>query len=81
MVGFESGDDARRFVKELKERFARYGLELHPDKTRLLEFGKTAHGDRRARGEGRLETFDFLGFTHYCRKGRGRDGSRWGTSR
>ena len=49
---------------------SRYGLELHPDKTRLLEFGENAHRDRRARGEGRPETFDFLGFTHYCRKDR-----------
>ena len=58
-------------LRNCKERLgARYGLEPHPDKTRLLEFGKNAHRDRRARGEGRPETFDFPGFTHYCRKGR-----------
>ena len=60
----------RRFVKELKERFARCGLEPHPDKTRLPEFGKNVHGDRREEGERRPETFDFPGFTHYCRKDR-----------
>ena len=71
VVGFESGD-ARRFIKELAERFAHCGLGggLHPDKTRLLEFGKNAQRDRWARGKGRPETSDFLGFTHCCRKDR-----------
>ncbi len=50
-----------------RERFAAYGLELHPEKTRLLEFGRFALANRRKRGEGRPETFDFLGMTHYCR--------------
>ena len=47
-----------------------FGLELHPDKTRLIEFGRFAIKDRRQRGLGKPETFDFLGFTHYCAKDR-----------
>jgi RNA-directed DNA polymerase len=53
--------DARRFLNELRERFARFGLELHPDKTRLIEFGRRAAIDRRRRGLGKPETFDYLG--------------------
>ena len=49
---------------------SQFALELHPDKTRLIEFGRFAMADRRARGERRPETFDFLGFTHYCKKKR-----------
>ena len=49
---------------------SQFALELHPDKTRLVEFGRFAMADRRARGERRPETFDFLGFTHYCKKKR-----------
>ena len=52
----------------MKERFGNFELELHPDKTRLIEFGRFAMKDRRKRGFGRPETFDFLGFTHYCNK-------------
>ena len=70
VVGFEHRGDAERFLRNLKVRFARFGLELHPGKTRLLEFGRYAEANRRARGQGRPETFDFLGFTHYCRKDR-----------
>jgi RNA-directed DNA polymerase len=66
IVGFEYEEDARRFLDELRERLARFGLELHPDKTRLIEFGRHADRLRRARGLGRPETFDFLGFTHIC---------------
>jgi RNA-directed DNA polymerase len=66
IVGFEHEQDARRFLDELRERFARFGLELHPDKTRLIEFGRRAARDRAARGLGKPETFDFLGFTHIC---------------
>jgi RNA-directed DNA polymerase len=66
IVGFEYEDDARRFLHELRERFARFGLELHPDKTRLIEFGRRAALDRSRRGSGKPETFDFLGFTHIC---------------
>jgi RNA-directed DNA polymerase len=73
VVGFADEQDARRFLAELGERLAKFGLELHPDKTRLIEFGRHAAWKRRRRGEGKPETFDFLGFTHICatnRKGR-----------
>ena len=66
IVGFEHQDDARRFLEELRGRFAEFGLELHPDKTRLIEFGRHAARNRAARGEGKPETFAFLGFTHIC---------------
>ena len=67
VVGFQHRQDAKRFLNDLKERMAAFSLELHPDKTRLIEFGKFASENCRARGERRPETFDFLGFTHYCR--------------
>jgi group II intron reverse transcriptase/maturase len=70
IVGFEREQDARLFLAELRERFERFGLELHPDKTRLIEFGRFAARDRVARGEGKPATFDFLGFTHICGKSR-----------
>ena len=70
IVGFEHEEDARRFLDELRERFAKFGLELHPDKTRLIEFGRYAARDRKRRGLGKPETFDFLGFTHICAKSR-----------
>jgi group II intron reverse transcriptase/maturase len=66
VVGFQHRTDAERFLKEFRERLAKFGLELHPDKTRLIEFGRFAARDRKARGEGKPETFTFLGFTHYC---------------
>jgi RNA-directed DNA polymerase len=75
IVGFEYEQDARRFLVELGERFARFGLELHPDKTRLIEFGRFAARNRAARGEGKPETFNFLGFTHVC--GKTRNGRFW----
>jgi len=65
-VGFEHREDAERFLEELRGRFAKFGLELHPDKTRLIEFGRHAARHRAARGEGKPETFAFLGFTHIC---------------
>jgi group II intron reverse transcriptase/maturase len=65
-AGFEYEDDAQRFLADLRERFAKFGLELHPDKTRLIEFGRHAARRRAARGFGRPEPFDFLGFTHLC---------------
>ena len=68
IVGFEHKDDAERFLEELRGRFAKFGLELHPDKTRLIEFGRHAARNRAARGDRRPETFDFLGFTHLCAK-------------
>jgi group II intron reverse transcriptase/maturase len=66
IVGFEHRDDAERFLEELRGRFAKFGLELHPGKTRLIEFGRHAARNRAARGEGKPETFAFLGFTHIC---------------
>ena len=75
VVGFEHKSDAERFLRDLKARLASFSLDLHPDKTRLIEFGQHAIARRRARGERRPETFDFLGFTHYCRTTRtGRPG-------
>ena len=75
VAGFEHRADAERFLADLRERFAKFGLELHPDKTRLIEFGRFAAEDRRGRGDGKPETFDFLGFTHYC--GKNRSGGFW----
>ena len=63
---FEHRADAERFLQEFRERLAKFGLELHPEKTRLIEFGRFAVRDRKRRGEGKPETFTFLGFTHYC---------------
>ncbi len=68
IVGFEYREDAERFLGELRDRFAKFSLELHPGKTRLIEFGRHAARNRAARGEGKPETFDFLGFTHICAK-------------
>lgn len=73
VVGFEHRGDGERFMSELVERFKRFGLELHAQKTRLIEFGRNAEKNRRNRGEGKPETFNFLGFTHSCattRKGK-----------
>jgi RNA-directed DNA polymerase len=70
VVGFEDEQDARRFLDELRVRFAGFGLELHPDKTRLIEFGRFAAERRGRRGAGKPETFDFLGFTHICARNR-----------
>ena len=67
VLGFQYRSDAVRFMEGMRERFASFGLELHAEKTRLLEFGRFARADRAKRGERRPETFDFLGFTHYCR--------------
>jgi group II intron reverse transcriptase/maturase len=70
VLGFQYRDDANRFLKELRVRLAAFHLELHPEKTRLIEFGRFAAQDRAKRGDPRPETFDFLGFTHYCTKTR-----------
>jgi group II intron reverse transcriptase/maturase len=70
VVGFEHLSDARRFLEELAERFRRFNLELHADKTRILEFGRFAAQRRQQRGEGKPMTFNFLGFTHACDKTR-----------
>ena len=70
VVGFQHEWDAECFLNAAKERFGCFELELHPDKTRLIEFGRFAISRRRQRGLGRPETFDFLGFTHYCAESR-----------
>lgn len=72
VMGFQYQSDAQKFLWDLKERFARFGLELHSEKTRLIEFGRFAVQSRAARGQKKPETFDFLGFTHIC--GRTRQG-------
>ena len=70
VVGFEYGDDAERFQVEFRERLAKFCLELNAEKTRLIEFGRSAAQNRNARGLGKPETFSFLGFTHICAKTR-----------
>jgi group II intron reverse transcriptase/maturase len=66
VAGFQLRSDAERFQRELSERFAKFALELHSDKTRVIEFGRFAAENRRRRGLGKPETFEFLGFTHSC---------------
>jgi RNA-directed DNA polymerase len=66
IVGFEHREDAERFLKDLHDRLAQFGLNPHPAKTRLIEFGRDVLDGRAKRGEGKPDTFDFLGFTHYC---------------
>lgn len=66
VVGFQYRKDAERFQAELRERFLEFNLELHKDKTRLLEFGRFAALNRKRQGRGKPETFDFLSFTHIC---------------
>jgi group II intron reverse transcriptase/maturase len=68
VVGFQHREEAERFMVELRERFAQFALELHDAKTRLIEFGRYAATNRRDRGDGKPETFNFLGFTHICGK-------------
>ena len=75
VVGFQHKGDARQFLMDLRARFAKFSLRLHPDKTRLIEFGRFAARNRAERGAGKPETFAFLGFTHIC--GKGRSGSFW----
>jgi RNA-directed DNA polymerase len=73
IVGFEHETDARRFLELLRERMEKFALALHPEKTRLIEFGRHAAANRRRRGLGKPETFNFLGFTFICgtsRRGR-----------
>ena len=73
VVGFEKRHEAEQFQEALRQRFAQFGLELHPEKTRLMEFGRFARERRHKRGLGKPETFHFLGFTHICgqtRKGK-----------
>jgi RNA-directed DNA polymerase len=70
IVGFEHEDDARRFLEAMRERLDKFALSLHPDKTRLIEFGRHAADRRARRGLGKPESFTFLGFTHICAKSR-----------
>jgi group II intron reverse transcriptase/maturase len=70
VVGFQWRKDAEQFLADLRARFTRFGLTLHPAKTRLLEFGRFADQNRRARGEGKPVSFSFLGFTHCCARTR-----------
>jgi group II intron reverse transcriptase/maturase len=74
IVGFEHEHEARAFLDDLKERMRKFELALHPDKTRLNRFGRHAAKQRERLGEGKPETFDFLGFTHFCTRSR-----RWGS--
>ena len=66
VIGFQHRSEAEQFLNDLRERLAKFGLSLHPDKTRLLEFGRFAAKSREQRGAGKPETFNFLGFTHIC---------------
>ena len=70
VAGFQYREDAERFKRAVHERLGRFGLKLHPDKTRLIEFGRFAPYNRCRRGQGKPDTFDFLGFTHCCGKTR-----------
>ena len=79
VVGFQHKRDAEQYLRDVRERLDRFGLSLHPDKTRLVEFGRFAFANRRRRGAGKPDTFDFLGFTHFCtqtRRGRFRLGRK-----
>jgi group II intron reverse transcriptase/maturase len=79
VIGFQHHNEATACLEELRLRFAKFGLNLHEEKTRLIEFGCFAAARRERRGESRPETFDFLGFTHYCattRRGRFKVGRR-----
>ena len=70
VVGFEHESDARRFLDAMRERLEEFALSLHPEKTRLIEFGRFAAANRERRGLGKPETFNFLGFTFICGKSR-----------
>jgi hypothetical protein len=73
VIGFQYKSAADKFLNQLRERFMHFGLQLHPQKTRLIEFGRFAAKSRFERGQGKPQTFNFLGFTHICsqtRKGK-----------
>lgn len=74
IVGFEHEHEARQFLHDLQDRMGLFDLSLHPEKTRLICFGRHAAKQRAERGEGKPEVFDFLGFTHYCTRSR-----KWGS--
>ena len=71
IVGFQHAADAQRFLDDLRERLATFELELHPEKTHLIRFGRYAKADRPDAETGGLGTFDFLGFTHISAKSNG----------
>ena len=70
VAGFEHEEDARRFLEAMRARIEAFSLSLHPDKTRVIEFGRFAAANREQRGQGKPETFKFLGFTFICGKSR-----------
>ncbi len=70
IVGFEHDSDGRLFLEQMRERLGKFALSLHPEKTRLIEFGRFAAERRKRRGLGKPETFNFLGFTFICGKTR-----------
>jgi RNA-directed DNA polymerase len=70
VAGFQHAHEAGRFLEQLKERMRKFGLELHAEKTRMIRFGRFATRQCKERGQGKPETFDFLGFTHYCSRAR-----------
>ena len=70
VLGFQHQAEADRFLEDLRERLRKFGLELHPDKTRRIEFGRFAEQNRKRKGGGKPETFGFLGFTHISGKDR-----------
>ena len=70
IVGFQHHIDARFFLEQMRERLGRFALSLHPEKTRLIEFGRFAAERRKRRGLGKPETFNFLGFTFICGNGK-----------
>ena len=74
IVGFQHEHEAKAFLHDLQERMRAFELTLHPAKTRLIRFGRHAAKQREKRGEGKPETFDFLGFTHFCTRSR-----KWGS--
>ncbi|MEZ4720301.1 MAG: reverse transcriptase domain-containing protein, partial [Flavobacteriales bacterium] len=73
VLGFQYKTDADRFLEELEIRMKKFDLEIHPDKTKLIRFGRFAKAQHQEPGEGKPDTFDFLGFTHYCTKSKKRE--------
>ena len=70
VMGFQHKREAERFMADMRQRLEKFALSLHPEKTRLIEFGRFAAKDRESRGLGKPDTFDFLGFTHICSRSR-----------
>jgi hypothetical protein len=70
VLGFQHRAEAERVLQDWRDRLRKFGLELHPDKTRLIEFGRFVAASRKQRGKGKPETFNFLGFTHICGQAR-----------